>query len=392
MFFDRFKKKKTKDVSQDIIERENGYEKLHEPVISGRQKVIESCEQIIDVTREFEDARKEYALVTEYLKDIETIGSLPKDESKALKEAAKNIFALNQARNDYMKTENKISDSQFAQMQELEDDLPGIIRRLKDNEEYLDTVNRDLRNLGAEKAELEIEKEECQSEQKHLKVIAILLIVLFAAIIVLCALMRVLMEKDTSLIMMAVSFVIVLLGTYVFLRYQKCQKEIERCMLNKNHAILLENRVKIKYVNIKNAVDYSCQKYHVKNSRDLTYVYEQYQAAVIEREKFQRTSEDLEYNSEKMLSILKKHNLYDAKVWLNYANAIVNEKDMVELKHNLIVRRQKLRNRMEYNIGVITQLRATILLHRSELGDKAGEVSRLLNKIAQLTLEFEDED
>ncbi len=57
-----------------------------------------------------------------------------------------------------MKTENKISDSQFAQMQELEDDLPGIIRRLKDNEEYLDTVNRDLRNLGAEKAELEIEK------------------------------------------------------------------------------------------------------------------------------------------------------------------------------------------------------------------------------------------
>ncbi len=25
---------------------------------------------------------KEYALVTEYLKDIETIGSLPKDESK----------------------------------------------------------------------------------------------------------------------------------------------------------------------------------------------------------------------------------------------------------------------------------------------------------------------
>ena len=160
MFFDRFKKKKTKDVSQDIIERENGYEKLHEPVISGRQKVIESCEQIIDVTREFEDARKEYALVTEYLKDIETIGSLPKDESKALKEAAKNIFTLNQARNDYMKTENKISDSQFAQMQELEDDLPGIIRRLKDNEEYLDTVNRDLRNLGAEKAELEIEKEE----------------------------------------------------------------------------------------------------------------------------------------------------------------------------------------------------------------------------------------
>ena len=377
MFFDRFKKKKTKDVSQDIIERENGYEKLHEPVISGRQKVIESCEQIIDVTREFEEARKEYALVTEYLKDIETIGSLPKDESKALKEAAKNIFTLNQARNDYMKTENKISDSQFAQMQELEDDLPG---------------NRDLRNLGAEKAELEIEKEECQSEQKHLKVIAILLIVLFAAIIVLCALMRVLMEKDASLIMMAVSFVIVLLGTYVFLRYQKCQKEIERCMLNKNHAILLENRVKIKYVNIKNAVDYSCQKYHVKNSRDLTYVYEQYQAAVIEREKFQRTSEDLEYNSEKMLSILKKHNLYDAKVWLNYANAIVNEKDMVELKHNLIVRRQKLRSRMEYNIGVITQLRATILLHRSELGDKAGEVSRLLNKIAKLTLEFEDED
>ena len=385
MFFDRFKKKKTKDVSQDIIERENGYEKLHEPVISGRQKVIESCEQIIDVTREFEDARKEYALVTEYLKDIETIGSLPKDESKALKEAAKNIFTLNQARNDYMKTENKISDSQFAQMQELEDDLPGIIRRLKDNEEYLDTVNRDLRNLGAEKAELEIEKEECQSEQKHLKVIAILLIVLFAAIIVLCALMRVLMEKDTSLIMMAVSFVIVLLGTYVFLRYQKCQKEIERCMLNKNHAILLENRVKIKYVNMTNAVDYACEKYHVRNGKELEYIWECYMDAVKQKEKFEQNSDDIDYFNNRMIRELSAYRLYDSRVWIPQAAALIDHKEMVEITHNLVMRRQKLRSRMEYNAGILKEQRTEVAKFMEEMPEMRPQIQDILDSVDRLS-------
>ncbi len=39
------------------------------------------------------------------------------------------------------------------------------------------------------------------------------------------------------------------------------------------------NKIKFKYVNTKNAVDYACEKYHVHNSKELTYIWEQYQDA-----------------------------------------------------------------------------------------------------------------
>ncbi len=71
--------------------------------------------------------------------------------------------------------------------------------------------------------------------------------------------------------------------------------------------------MKIKYVSIKNAVDYTYEKYHVKNSKEFVYNYEQYLLAVKDKERFRRTNEDLEYNSKKLVSVLSKNDFYDAE-------------------------------------------------------------------------------
>lgn len=76
----------------------------------------------------------------------------------------------------------------------------------------------------------------------------------------------------------------------------------------------------------------------MKNSKEFVYNYEQYLLAVKDKERFRRTNEDLEYNSKKLVSVLSKNDFYDARVWLNYTNAIVDHKEMVEQKHELIVR------------------------------------------------------
>ena len=130
----------------------------------------------------------------------------------------------------------------------------------------------------------------------------------------------------------------------------------------------------------------------MKNSKEFVYNYEQYLLAVKDKERFRRTNEDLEYNSKKLVPVLSKDDFYDARVWLNYTNAIVDHKEMVEQKHELIVRRQKLRGRMSLNVETITRLRRDILSHRSELGDRIHEVNRILNKIAELDMEVQSED
>ncbi len=75
-------------------------------------------------------------------------------------------------------------------------------------------------------------------------------------------------------------------GFFMLYRNQNNTREIKRAEVNMNHAITLLNHTKIKYVNSTNAVDYACEKYHVHNSYELTYLWEQYLEAKREREKF----------------------------------------------------------------------------------------------------------
>ena len=75
---------------------------------------------------------------------------------------------------------------------------------------------------------------------------------------------------------------------------------------------------------------------------------------------FEKNSDDLEYFSARLIRELKKYRLYDAKVWVPQALALVDHKEMVEITHNLVTRRQKLRNRMEYSMNVIKTQREDV--------------------------------
>ena len=52
---------------------------------------------------------------------------------------------------------------------------------------------------------------------------------------------------------------------------------------------------------------------------------------------------------ERLLKILRRYQLKDPDRWIHQVDAILNPKDMVEIRHGLIVRRQSLRSQLEYN-------------------------------------------
>ena len=168
------------------------------------------------------------------------------------------------------------------------------------------------------------------------------------------------------------------------IRYQDCAREIKKSDNRRNRAIILENRVKLKYVNTKNAVDYACERFHVKNSYELTYIYEQYLEAVKQRERFRTNNDQLEYYNKELLYMLQKQMLYDAKVWLNYVSAIIDPREMVELKHELITRRQKLRARIEYNSNVKKNKKKELLKSKERSEEPAAQIDQIISKIDQL--------
>lgn len=380
------KKKKMKyDTHISFEEKINSIESSE---VKQQSYVVDLCEQMVEASKEYEEASKEYQLVTKYLNDVEIIEKFPKEELKELREAAGNVAKLTRDRNLLMNVESKITETQFEQMQGMEAEIPDAIKRLKKNEEYLDVVSKDMKYLEGEKTEWDIMKEDCAKEQKKLRTVSIVLLILFALALAIIAITSYYYIFDTQLTLVILAFFTVLIGTGITIKYQNCTSNIRKSELSKNKAITLENRVKIKYVNTKNAVDYACEKYHVKNSNDLNNIYEEYMKTVRDKERYKITNDRLEHYTKDLLFLLNKHNIYNTKDWMTHANAIVDKKEMVELKHELFVRRQKLRDTMEYNMGVISDLKKEVSERKKEFSGYSKQIDGILSQIDRLELEF----
>ena len=116
-----------------------------------KRYVIDLCEQMIAASRELEDARSEYDLVTYYLTDIQIIEELTEAERAPILDCAMHVAKLDRERNEFLKTKRKLTETQFAQMQE-EEDLDPIAREAMCRilKEKLETAEKILVGIGSE--------------------------------------------------------------------------------------------------------------------------------------------------------------------------------------------------------------------------------------------------
>jgi hypothetical protein len=143
-----------------------------------------------------------------------------------------------------------------------------------------------------------------------------------------------------------------------------------------NRAIALLNRVKIKYVNNTRTIDYMSSKYHVRNATELAFVYEQYSKAKREWAKQREDAFRLNEKNELLMEQLKKLGVLDREIWIGQAVAIADPREMVEVRHDLNTRRQKLRSQIDYNNNIMK--------------DFMGEMERIRNLKPEYAQEIED--
>ena len=283
MLFSNFFKKNQKDKLR--LEEEKKYVKIENNTNESGFDVLDLCEQLIEASSEFEDIRQQYIKQTNYYNDCLKIEQLLENESQELKEIATNLTNLNITRNELINSESKMSDTQFSQIQEIESEIPRIISRLKNNEIRLDSIKKNMKFIEGEKVEWEITREDCKKEQRNLRYLSIVILFLFALVCVSCVVASVALKVNTQLWMFIAAAVAVLVSAYIVIKYQECNTQIKQCDVNVNHAITLMNKTKIKFVNVQNAVSYTCERFHVKNSYELNVLYDLYIDTVREKEK-----------------------------------------------------------------------------------------------------------
>lgn len=322
--------------------------------------ILDSCEQIIASTKAMERQKMEYRIVTRYLNDIKAIENLPKEKAKELRNTASRICELENNLVNARSIQRNITEEQFEVISDDEADMPEIINRFASDEIYQAKLKRNLAYLEGEKSRWEIEREELQGQIKLFRKMAVAILASFMTLLILLLAMYNAAQTDISIWVFIVLFICAVSGFVVFIRQNTIARENKVAIVHLNQAISMLNVERMKYVNVTNSVEYSKDRYYVKTSAELQYVWEQYQDKLRDQQRYIQNNEDLEFYSSKLERLLGEIGLADDKIWLNQVNALVDRQDMSECRHRLVMRRKKIRDRLDDHRRIVQEERDEI--------------------------------
>ena len=319
-----------------------------------REEYVKGClEQIAEAAKELENLQFEYNMVTSYLKDMEEIEALSEEEKVELTQWAKKIDELEQQQTGYKERKNRMSDEKFRQMERLEEEVQEGLEKLTQAEDYQELIKRDLRRLDGEKHAYLFRKSELRRIIADTRSMTIVCTVAVILCIFILLVLQFGLKMDTKLGCVVAGAVGAVAITAIFIKHNDSVRELAQVENGIGRIIRLQNTVKIRYLNNTHLLDYLYMKYNVSSAGELGKSWQQYQEEREERHSYQQTERQLDQLQKEFLHTLRRYQVKDPMIWLHQTRAILDKKEMVEIRHSLIIRRQSLRRRMDYNKEVI---------------------------------------
>ena len=318
-----------------------------------REQFVRDClDQIKIASDEVDRLSREYDVVTGYLTDMEEVEEIPQEEKKYIESIASHIKELRSEHDAYVLKESSMTDREFQHVQAMEDEISQGVKKLTDEEDYKKKVKQDLYRLEREKKAYEYRKKELKTSLDNSRGIAIISIIAAAVLAVILLLMQVTLKIDVSVGYYVSVLLAAIALTIIYLRYTSFEKELRKVSNTLNELILLENKVKIRYVNNKNLLDYLYAKYDVLDAWTLKDMYERYLQEKEDRTRFEKNEVVYQDELARLVRELRKYRIKDPEIWIHQVEALLDGREMVEARHGLIGRRQKLRKQMEYNQNI----------------------------------------
>ena len=352
-----------------------------------RKEYVQGClEQIAEASKELEELEFEYNMVTSYLKDMEEIEALPEEEREILCECAKKIDALEEQQSGFRERKNRLDDGKFRQMQRLEEEVQEGLEKLTEAEHYQDLIKRDLRRLDGEKQAYTFRKNELRHVIADTRSMTIVCSVAVIACILLLLLLQFTLQLDTKIGYLLAAGIGAVAITLIYIKHMDAKRELEQVENGISRIIRLQNTVKIRYVNNTHLLDYLYMKYDVSSAGELGKSWQRYQDEKEERHSYQQAERELDQYQKELLHTLRRYQVKDPMIWLYQTRAILDKKEMVEIRHNLIIRRQSLRRRMDYNKEVIAGKA------QAEIKDLAEKYPRYAKEILNIVDQYADSE
>lgn len=315
-----------------------------------REQYIRSClEQIANAEKEIHRLEFEYNMVTSRLADIEELERLPEMMRLEINQVAEKLSALEDAKTVYMEKKKRISNEDFAKMERTEKEVEEGIQKLKEAEDYHKLVKNDMRRLSDELHAYEYRQEELDQELKNASGIALICFGAALVCLIVLFILQMVLQFDTKLGYVLVVCIAAVVILKLFYKHGDAGQEIVRVEKDINRLILLQNTVKIRYVNNKKLLDYLRLKYDVQRSAQLQSLWGRYQEEKTERTRSEQVSKDYIHYQQEFLRLLRQARVRDTSIWLHQIKALLNEREMMIMRQGFVGRRKALREQMDYN-------------------------------------------
>lgn len=317
---------------------------------SQREKYVTDClEQIAEATKETKILTGEYSLVTSYLMDSEEVEALPEEQRGAINKTAHILKVLEDERSRYHDKKNRMSDSDFYLMRKQEEEIEEGIRKLRRTEEYGEKIKQDLRRIDRERQAYSYRKQELEIAQNNMRGMVVIFLVALAICLAMLCILQFVFEMNTYIGYFVSVMAAAIAVTVLCVRYLDAKREREQIVRTINKLIRLNNKVKIRYVNHTNLLDYLYMKYNVDSASKLEKRWKCYQQEKEERKQYAEAEAKIEFHQKELVAQLSQFRIHDPQRWINQVDAILDDREMVELRHKLILRRQALRKQLDYN-------------------------------------------
>ncbi|WP_026663125.1 hypothetical protein [Butyrivibrio proteoclasticus] len=350
-----------------------------------RREYIGSClQQMEEAARELEALEYEYNDVTSHLRDIDEINALPPEQRLEVNELAQKIIDSQTQQDKFARRKSKMTDEEFEHMERLESQAKEGAKKLSEAEDYQKKIRNDLKRLDGEREAYIYREEELintiENNKKLIITIAVALglIILFLVILQFALDLNVAFGYMIAVLLAAVSVTLLYVGsTNSLVELRTVRKSISR-------LIMLQNQVKIRYVNNTNLIDYLCLKYRVSSAKELTSLYNRYLQEARERAEFEDATRNLDATQKDLVFTLRHFRVRDPEIWIHQPEGLVNHNEEVEIRHSLNVQRQSLRKRMEYNRDVVAGNA------KLEIEDMARQYPKYTQEILDMVSRYEE--
>ncbi len=352
--------------------------------VSGMEHYInECCRQMKEETEEIEQSTLEYNAVTERLRDIEEIEALPSDEAEHLRACASKILDKEEIRQEFLNRRDVMPKEQYYRMERHESDFPGAINKLRENEDYKALVRKDLKNLEGEKISYRFRRHELMNSQKNKRTLVMVILVFEVLTLAVLFVLQLKLNMDVSVGILLCVAVGAIFLTVIFTAFLKDKQELKKTEKKLNQAIVVQNRIKIRYVNVTGLIDYACSKYQVNSSEELAFLWDRYLKEKAQMERYKAADEELNAVGGELVALLTNYRIKDPQIWVRQVRALVDRREMVEIRHELVAQRGSLRKRISYNEEKRNDLKEEVKRQAIDHPDMAPMIMDIVEEYGQ---------